>query len=128
MPREYPRKLRIATELQRVINELLLFEVKDPRLAGVSVSAVAVSRDLGHARVFFSNIDPEAEAAPVEAAFGSALGFIRYRVGAVMELRRVPTLDFKIDDSIQRGMQLTQLIDSVAPGEATDTDSPVDDG
>jgi ribosome-binding factor A len=127
MPREYPRKLRIATELQRVLNDLLRFEVKDPRLVGVSVSAVEVSGDLGHARVFFSNIDPEAEAKPVEAAFASALGFIRHRVGAAMELRRVPTLDFKIDDSIQRGMQLTQLIESVAPGDATDADSSVDD-
>lgn len=127
MPREYPRKLRIATELQRVLNELLRFEVKDPRLAGVSISAVEVSGDLGHAKVFFSNIDPEAEAEPVAAAFASALGFIRHRVGAAMELRRVPTLDFKIDDSIQRGMQLTQLIDSVAPDEVTDTDPSMDD-
>ncbi len=127
MPREYPRKLRIATELQRVLNELLRFEVKDPSLAGVSVSAVEVSGDLGHARVFFSNIDPQAAAEPVEAAFASALGFIRRRVGAAMKLRRVPTLDFKIDDSIQRGMELTQLIDSVAPEEAADADSSVDD-
>ena len=123
MPREYPRKLRIATELQRVLNELLRFEVKDPRLAGVSISAVEVSGDLGHARVYFSHLDPNADSEPVQAAFASALGFLRGRVGAALALRRVPTLEFKLDDSIQRGMELSRLIDAVAPH---DEDEPPD--
>lgn len=117
MPREFPRKLRIATELQRMLNDLLRTEVKDPRLAGVSVSAVEVSGDLGHAKVYFSMLDPDADAAPVKAAFGSAAGFIRRRVGSALELRRVPTLEFNIDESIKRGIELSRLIETVAPAD-----------
>jgi len=127
MPREFPRKLRIATELQRLLNDLLRTEVKDPRLAGVNVSAVDVSGDLGHAKIYFSTLDPDADAAPVEAAFASAMGFIRRRVGAALELRRVPTLEFRIDESIKRGMELSRLIDEVAPADPTDTEANPDD-
>jgi ribosome-binding factor A len=127
MPREFPRKLRIATELQRMLNDLLHTEVKDPRLAGVNVSAVEVSGDLGHAKVYFSTLDPDADVAPVEAAFSSAMGFIRHRVGAALELRRVPMLEFSADESIKRGMELSRLIEAVAPDEPADPESTPDD-
>jgi len=127
MPREFPRKLRIATELQRMLNDLLLTEIKDPRLAGVNVSAVEVSGDLGHAKVFFSTLDPDADVAPVEAAFNSAMGFIRHRVGAALALRRVPILEFNVDESVKRGMELGRLIEAVAPDGADDSESDPED-
>jgi len=109
-----------------MLNELLRTEVKDPRLVGVNVSAVEVSGDLGHAKVYFSSLDPDADVAPVEAAFTSAMGFIRKRVGAALELRRVPTLEFKLDASIKHGMELSRLIESVAPATPADPDTDPD--
>ena len=64
MPREYPRKLRVAVELQRALNDLLLSDIKDPRLRGISVSAVEVSRDVSVAKVYFSALLPDSDLEP----------------------------------------------------------------
>ena len=123
MPREYPRHLRVAGELQRALNELLRAEVKDPRLAGVTVSAVDVSGDLGVARVFFSTLEPDADPAPALAALEKASGFLRGRLGRTLRLRKAPELRFRHDDSAGQGFALTHLIDQVAaPDRQQDPD------
>ena len=116
--REYPRQLRVATELQRALNELLRFDVKDPRLDGVTVSALELSRDLSHAQVYFSSLSPDADGGPIMEAFTKATGFLRSRLAGAVTMRRVPELHFHRDDSIRRGLELSQLIDRVAPDSA----------
>ncbi len=111
MPREFARHLRVGAELQRILNELLQAEVKDPRLKDVRVSEVELSGDLGVARVFYSALDPDADPAPIEAAFARAAPFIRSRVGREARLRRVPELRFEPDTSARRGFEITRLID-----------------
>lgn len=117
MPKEYGRQLRVGAQIQRVLNELLQFEVKDPRLAGVTVSAVDLSGDLGVAKIYFSPLNPEQEAAPVQDAFDSARGFLRSRIGGALKLRRVPELRFLLDTSAKHGIELTRLIDEAARNE-----------
>ena len=53
MPSEYPRKLRVESQLKRILNDLLCGAVKDPRLEGIRVTAVNLSGDLGVAKIFF---------------------------------------------------------------------------
>lgn len=119
MPREYPRKLRVAAELQRVLNDLLLSDIKDPRLEGVSVSAVEISGDVSVAKVFFSTLLPDADPAPVAAALEKAGGYLRSRAGKLLRLRHVPELRFSQDEAAKRGFELTQLIDA-----STDRSNP----
>jgi len=111
MVRESARKNKIAAEVQRILNELLLSEVKDPRLTGVSVSAVEVSGDLGVATVFFSTISLDDDPSDVREGFEKARGFIRARVAAALQLRRVPELRFRHDTSARRGVEIGRLID-----------------
>jgi ribosome-binding factor A len=117
MPREYSRKLRVAAELHRLLNELLRVEVKDPRLDGVTVNEVEVSGDLGVAKVYFGTLDPTEDPGDAEAAFRSAAGFLRSRVGQSLRLRRVPELHFVHDTSAKRGFELRRLIDSLQADE-----------
>ncbi len=117
MPREFPRHLRVAGELQRSLNELLQAEVKDPRLIGVTVSAVDLSGDLSVARVFFSTLQPDADPAPPQLALEKATGFLRGRLGRILRLRKVPELRFRHDESAGQGLALTHLIDTVATEE-----------
>ncbi len=107
--------MRLGAELVRLLNQLLLSELKDPGLNGVSVTEVEVTRDLGTARIYFSSLDPDAEDAPALEAFRRASGFIRGRIGRAVRLRRVPELRFIRDDSTRRGFELMQLIADVAP-------------
>jgi ribosome-binding factor A len=111
MPREFGRQLRVASQLRRLLNELLRFEVKDPVLASVQVSEVDVSGDLGVAKVYFSMLVPDDDPAPVVEAFDRARGFLRGRVGHALNLRRVPELRFIHDMSTKRGFDLAHLID-----------------
>jgi len=111
MPREFARHLRVGAELERVLNDLLLSEVKDPRLKDVRVSAVELSGDLGVARVYYSTLAPDADRAPVEAALEKAAGFMRARVGREVKLRRVPELRFEPDSGARQGIRISQLID-----------------
>src|SRR5882672_4315096 len=108
MPREHARSLRVAAQMQRLLNELLLSEVKDPRLAGARVSEVEVSGDLG--------VDPAA----IKEGFEQARGFFRSRVGQALQLRRVPELRFRHDSSAKRAAELGQLIDDA--GRPTPSD------
>jgi len=112
MPRVYTRNLRVASEMQRVLNELLMTAVKDPRLAGVSVTEVEVSGDLGVATVFYSTLGVDHADEEVEAAFDKARGFLRSRVAQALDLRRAPELRFRLDTSAARAIELNRLIDS----------------
>ena len=79
MAPESSRKNKVAAEIQRLVNDLLRTEVKDPRLAGATVSAVEVSGDLGVATVFFSTIALDEDPANIREGFEKARGFLRMR-------------------------------------------------
>lgn len=111
MPRDYPRKLRVAAELQRVLNALLSNEVKDPRLVGVTISAVDLSGDISVAKVAFSTLRPDEDPDPVVTALKKAGGFLRSRAGQILNMRRVPELRFEQDQRARQGLELTRLID-----------------
>lgn len=126
MPREFSRRLRVGAELTRILNELLQFDVKDPRLKNVRVSEVEVSGDLGVARVFYSTLDPDADVAPIESALGKATAFMRTRVGREARLRRVPELRFELDESARQGFRISRLLDETAAGPAEKRDTEQD--
>lgn len=115
MPRTQTRKHRVGAEIQRLLNELLLSDAKDPRLEGARVSDVEVSGDLGLATVYFSLIDPEEDPAEAKEGFERARGFLRSRVGEALQLRRVPELRFRHDTSAEQAVELGRLIDQAQP-------------
>lgn len=108
------RTLRVASQLQRALNDLLRGDVKDPRLWGVSVTEVRVSGDIRVARVFFSTLDPDADPEPVFESLERASGYLRSRVAGLLRLRHTPELRFSLDEGSKRGLQLTRLIDAAA--------------
>jgi len=110
MPREFTRSRRVGEQMQRLLGEILLRDVKDPGAHGVSVTAVEVSRDMSHATVWFSLLDPAAEPAPAAAALNRAAGMIRGKLGRAMYIRQVPELHFRHDESLERGARLSELI------------------
>jgi ribosome-binding factor A len=117
MSRPHGRQQRVEARLLRLLNELLQFEVKDPRLAHVRISHVELSGDLGVAKVYFSLLEPEADPGPAEEAFARARGFLRSKVGRALELRRVPELRFMHDTSALRGIEVTRLIEDSASSD-----------
>ncbi len=111
MPREFARHQRLGTQILRTLSELLRFESKDPRVQGVSLTAVDLSRDLGVAKVYFSLLDPEDSPALALEGLEKAAGFLRSRLGREIKVRHVPELRFIHDDSAEHGMKIDGLID-----------------
>jgi len=111
MPREFSRNQRLGNQVLRSLSELLRFETKDPRLEGVSLTAVELTRDLSIARVYYSMLDPNAEAAPVQEGLEKASGFLRAKLGQAIKVRHVPELRFKHDDSAAEGQRMSDLIE-----------------
>ncbi|NIF19750.1 30S ribosome-binding factor RbfA [Pantoea sp. Cy-639] len=113
MAKEYSRTQRIGDQMQRELSELIRREVKDPRVGLVTITAVDVSRDLGHAKVFITVMgQDDADAVPQTLkALSSAASFLRLHLGRVMQLRSVPQLHFHFDESVSRGAHLSALIE-----------------
>lgn len=115
------RSDRVADAIKKEIASLLQNEIKDPRLPEMaSVVAVEVTRDLSLARVYISVLGSEAEKKDCQAAIESAGGFIRREIGKRVRLRNVPELRFMIDDSIERGMRISRLIDETMAGKPSE--------
>ena len=117
MAREFPRSQRVEEQIQRILSDVIRAEVGDPRLNGVIISAVKVSRDLSVAWIYYSILDPAGSLEEKSAAFDSASGFLRGRLASELSVRRVPELRFEYDDTVQRGTALEKLIDVAVAGD-----------
>ncbi|MCU7939318.1 MAG: 30S ribosome-binding factor RbfA [gamma proteobacterium symbiont of Bathyaustriella thionipta] len=130
MPADFSRSRRVGELIQRELATLLAREVKDPRLSLISITAVDVTRDMGLAKVFYTVIDANVDdenlnerKKQVQEGLKKASGFLRYELGQRIKLRVVPNLDFRYDESVIRGAQLTQLIDNaIADDKDRNTD------
>ena len=114
MPREFSRHQRLGAQVLRTLSELLRFEVKDPRLNGVSLTAVEMKRDISVAKVYFSLLNPDDDPNPALEGLARASGFLRGKLGGALEIRHVPELRFLHDDSIAHGIEISRLIDSAS--------------
>ncbi|MAT94986.1 MAG: ribosome-binding factor A [Halioglobus sp.] len=119
MAREYARTQRVADYLQRELAALIQHEVRDPRVGMVSITGVDVSRDLAHARVYFTVMgsDSSDEAGESAAALNKAAGFLRSQLSRDSNMRSVPQLRFYFDSSVGRGRELEALIRRAADAD-----------
>ena len=110
------RQERIGAEIRKIISDMLLREIKDPRLADgmVSITDVEVTRDGSYAKVFLTvyanDGDEDANARALEG-LEHCKGLIKREIGARMDLRRVPELLFEIDGSLEYGRRMDALIE-----------------
>ncbi len=108
---------RVADALQGLIAELLLREIKDPRIGLVTITAVRISPDLRHARVFFSTLGDAGTHDQALAGLRSAAGFIRSQVARRLELRVAPQFEFVFDPSLEQAERLSRLLKDTRPPE-----------
>ena len=107
------RALRIAQMIKEVVGELLLTELRDPRIGFVSISDVEVSGDLRTVKIFISAMGSEAEKKASLAGLESAKGLIRSSIGKAISLRYTPDVVLIADESIARGSELSDLMSKV---------------
>lgn len=106
------RKRRVAEQIKRHLATIINKEISDPRLGMVGVSAVTISKNYKAATVYI-NVFKEEEVEDSMAALRSAAGFLRSQLSQSLNQRGTPSLEFELDTTIKRGIELSNLIDSV---------------
>ena len=109
------RMIRINDEVQRELANIIRTEVKHPRIGALtSVIRVETTTDLKYCKVFVSVLGNDEEKESVMKGLKNAKGFIRHLLAERVNLRNTPELIFKLDDSVEYAVRMSQLIDQIS--------------
>ncbi len=126
----FKRADRVSEAIKREISVLILREVKDPDVAGVTVTAVETSDDLRHANVFVSVMGGDDEKKRTLEGLARARGYLRSEVSHRVELRYAPELHFQLDRSLDHAMKIESILNQIKakPAESIEGPEPPEDG
>jgi ribosome-binding factor A len=109
------RPERVAEALLRELSAMLVRDLRDPRLRGITLTGVKMDDDLRHGHVYFSHLEGSTRAPAAIAGFKSANGFIRREIGKALALRYTPELNFEFDPALERAARIDALLKQSAP-------------
>lgn len=111
------RILRLNDAIREELAELLRREMRDPRLGGlITITDVETAPDLALAHVYVSVLGSQEETTAALRALQHAAGYLKRELGDRLRLRRVPTLDFRLDPSLARGARVMELLREIGQG------------
>lgn len=114
---KFKRADRVAELIRAEMSDIIIREVKDPRLHSVTITAVKVADDLRNARIYFVEMGKDECSPEIKAGLTQATGFIRRELGKRMRLRYVPELAFVHDQSFGYGNRIENLLAQIAKQE-----------
>ncbi|MBT6352501.1 MAG: 30S ribosome-binding factor RbfA [Halieaceae bacterium] len=120
MGKEFERTQRVSQFLHEELARLLHATVRDPRVRQINLTDVEVSRDLSHAKVFFTLLDDhtDADRADIAVVLKKVSGFLRSELAKQSAMRTVPRLSFRFDESVGRGRDMEHLLREVRKPDA----------
>ena len=113
MKKGFQRSDRVAEQVRRDLADLIRSELKDPRVGMISLTAVELTPDYAHAKVFFTTLDT-GHLDEVQHGLKRAAGFLRRELGRRIHIHTLPELHFVYDNSLERGASMSLLIDKAA--------------
>jgi len=124
----FSRRDRVSEQIRRELADLIRTELKDPRVGLVSITDVEVSADYAHAKIFFSSMSGREHLDSVMTGLQKASGFLRRELGKRISIHSTPQLHFVFDESLERGADLSKLIqDAVSISKASDSSDSTED-
>ncbi len=124
MPTHGNRVERLAEQIREEIADMVVAELKDPRIGLVTVTRVELSGDLRHARVLFSVLGNEQDEQKTLEGLSSAAGYLRGEIGRRLRVRRAPELVFVLDHGAQESEKIERLLRKLKPGFGTRDSGP----
>lgn len=118
------RTERIDELLRQEIGAIIAREIADPRVGFATVTGVETAPDLRHAKVWVSVIGQEADRKATLAALGRAMPFVRHELGKRLHLKRIPEFHLELDDTVERGTRVLQLLNELEAGHAPEELAP----
>jgi ribosome-binding factor A len=113
-------RMRRVNESVRQVLSIAVGELKDPRIGFVTVTGVETSPDLRHAKVFVSVMGSEDKQQRTLEGLTAAHGVLQARLARELRMKRTPQLAFQYDQSVERGVRMTKLINELAPDDDAD--------
>lgn len=104
------RATKIAERIREELSEVLVMNIQDPRLSGVSITDIRVDRELAFADVYFSCVEGERRAAEILQGFQHAQGYLRSELARRVDLRYFPRLRFHYDPTFERAERVEYLL------------------
>lgn len=118
---------RVAEVVREVASETILFEVRDPRVKGVTVIRAEVSGDLQHAKVYVSVMGDAKEQSLCMHGLRNSAGFIQSKLAKRLQTRFTPVITFVVDEGIKKSIEVSRLInEALAESTAKATPQPAD--
>ncbi len=103
---------RVNEAMRAVLSDAIATDIKDPRVGFVTVTGVKTSPDLRHSRVYVSVLGDDAAREGSMEGLRSAHGFLQRRLASELTLKHTPALTFEYDDTVDRGMRISQILDA----------------
>jgi ribosome-binding factor A len=118
------RVLKAAEAIREVVGMAILADLKDPRIAGVTVTRVEVSPDMRNAKVYVSVMGDDKAQQLCLHGLQSAAGFLQQKVAKRIDTRYTPRIAFELDMGVKKSIAIARLLENVLPG---DDDQPPDE-
>lgn len=109
----FARSDRVSEQIRRDLAQLIQSELKDPRVGMISLTAVELTPDYAHAKIFFTTLKSE-HLDEIQRGLKRASGFLRRELGKLIKIHTLPELHFVYDNSLERGASLSALIDQAS--------------
>lgn len=109
----FKRAQRVGGQIQKELSDLLLKEIRDPRLHTVTIMRVNITDDLRWARIFFTTSEGEEQKGEALAGFKSASGYLRRQLSQRLELRYMPALEFLYDEGFETASRVNKVLKTV---------------
>jgi ribosome-binding factor A len=116
------RQQRTADHIQTILSELLIRDMRDPRLQGLTITEVQIDRELQYADVYINALGDDSREDEIMAALQKAIGFMRQQLARQMSLRTVPQLHFHWDATLAHAERISEILDSL--DIPSDTEDP----
>src|SRR5215831_13989525 len=113
------RLARVAEAIRETASQTILFEVRDPRVKGVTVTRAEVSGDLQHAKVYVSVMGSPREQQLCLHGLRHSAGFIQSKLAARLQTRFTPVVEFILDEGVKKSIEVTRLINEALGHPAT---------
>lgn len=104
---------RVAELIMAHISRMLLTELRDPRVSGITITEVVLDREIEHAEIYVNALGDDEREKEVLAGLKAASGFIRRELASSLKVRRVPVLHFKWDHAFKHAMYMDSVLDSL---------------
>ena len=122
------RLARVSEVVREVASETILFELRDPRVKGVTVTRAEVSADLQHAKVYVSVMGSPKEQELCMHGLRHAAGFVQSKLASRLKTRFTPVITFVLDQGVKKSIEMTRLINEALAESAPPQEPPTADG